>query len=612
MQMTRFHKWLVILAVLVTSQTLLVLVYPFVAASAVIVSIVAPVIATLFFGFLTGAVITGISWGMSGTILLRLTNISTTEGVLRLPVPVIVTLALCFGADRLRHYFGQRKRVEEDLKASEQKYRLIFDHSGDGIILLDGRGTILDASPRVETHTGLSPAGILGKRFLEIGVFDPIAQDEIAAVLESVSSFDTTEMEVLGKKSDGAPHYLQLTLSRIAEHSSRVRWLCSLKNTTERREMMAKLHEGQKMRAIGRLAGGVAHDINNILNAILGSAHAHQHELVHLNRGFEDLDNIIAACNRGAKLTQNLLGFARKSTAKKEIFSFNTAIERVLSIVDRTGLKHLHYEMQLEENLPPVYGDQLQIENALMNICLNAQDAMQSGGRLRVETRSNDTDVWVRVVDNGCGMDEETRLRAFEPFFTTKPVGKGTGLGLSMVYGVTQQHNGVVDIASTLGEGTQVTLRFPKAPVNLPFERTTPIPKPAEKGSTTVLFKKTVLLVDDEPLVLRAGTRMLASLGCRVLSARSGEEALALYRQHADTVTLVILDLIMPEMDGISTLEQLKTRNPNLPVLLASGYSQEMERVSELKEMVACGFLAKPYHPDTLIAAAKTVLEAAA
>jgi CheY-like chemotaxis protein/anti-sigma regulatory factor (Ser/Thr protein kinase) len=381
-----------------------------------------------------------------------------------------------------------------------------------------------------------------------------------------------------------------------------------LKNATERQEMLAKFQEAQKMKAIGRLAGGIAHDMNNILNAIIGSAHAHKQQISGHHGRFEDLQNITAACNRGAQLTQNLLDFARKSSLTKAPFSLNNSVDSVIAIINRTSLKNIQHTVKLDPRLPLIKGDQNQIESAIMNICLNAHDAMTQDGLLEIETYSHDDNVSVRVTDNGSGMDEKTRRRAFEPFFTTKPVGKGTGLGLSMVYGVTQSHDGHIEIDSAPGVGTTVTLSFPKAPPLAASTYAKPTTSREEKTQKDLLASQTVLLVDDEPLVLRAGTRMLQTLGCSVLSARNGREAIETFKSNRDAIGLVILDLIMPEMDGTETLAQLKAIAPSVPVLLASGYTQEVERVSELRESMHCGFLPKPYHPEELIAAANNIL----
>ncbi|MBN2343722.1 MAG: response regulator, partial [Deltaproteobacteria bacterium] len=321
--------------------------------------------------------------------------------------------------------------------------------------------------------------------------------------------------------------------------------------------------------------------------------------------GFEDIDNITAACNRGAQLTGSLLGFTRKSNVTKEMFSLNQVIQSVLAVTERTSLKEVRYESRLEPNLPEVEGDRNQIETALMNICLNAHDAMSHDGKLTVTTYSDSDGIWALISDTGTGMDDDVRERAFEPFFTTKPVGKGTGLGLAMAYGVMQSHNGKIQLQSSPGEGTTVTLWFPQVKVNLKVQKFEG--NVATEMDSQILSGRKVLLVDDEPLVLRAGVRMLTTLGCTVLAADSGEKAVEMFAANRD-ISLILLDLIMPGMDGTQTLQRIRDIDEKMPVILVSGYTQNIERVSALRQAKECEFLPKPYSPTALVASARKVL----
>ncbi len=373
----------------------------------------------------------------------------------------------------------------------------------------------------------------------------------------------------------------------------------------QRRAIEEELLNAKKMEAIGRLAGGVAHDMNNTLNAIMGSAFALRQELTPYGRRFKDLDHIAAACDRGAQLTRNLLGFARKSSYKKQTFSLNAVVESVQSLLKRTTSRNIRIETDLTKGLPLMEGDQGQIENAVMNLCLNALDAMSDQGTLSMTTRLDDNEVSIIVKDTGTGMDENIREHVFEPFFTTKPAGKGTGLGLSMVYGVVHAMNGGIVLDSVPGVGTTITLTFARIDAPPTEMSRSSIPPPAED----TLEGNTILIIDDEPLVLRSGVRMLRSLGCDVLSAGSGPEGMELLRAHQGTVSLAIIDLIMPEMDGTATLDELLKIDPELPALLVSGYTRESDPVENLQNHRATvGFLAKPYHSSQLIAAAKQLL----
>jgi signal transduction histidine kinase/CheY-like chemotaxis protein len=372
----------------------------------------------------------------------------------------------------------------------------------------------------------------------------------------------------------------------------------------QRKTMEAELHQARKLEAIGRLAGGVAHDMNNTLNAIMGSVFAHRQEIARYDGQFKDLDNIIAACERGAQLTQNLLGFARKSHYKRQTFSLNGVVESVQTLLARTANKNINIETRLSQSPSFIRGDRGQIENAVINLCLNSLDAMEVSGTLTISTKRDRGRVSLRVKDTGIGMDASVRERAFEPFFTTKAEGKGTGLGLAMVYGVVHAMNGRIMLDSTPGKGTAVTLSFPAV---LATEPDMPLPStpPPAANSPHLLQGRKVLLIDDEPLVLRAGVRMLQTLGCEVLSATNGEEGIEKFKACEGGVHLVIVDLVMPGVNGIATIEEILRLDASTPVLLASGYARESDEIEALKERhPAVGFLAKPYKPDQVLDAA--------
>ena len=376
----------------------------------------------------------------------------------------------------------------------------------------------------------------------------------------------------------------------------------------QRKVLAAELYQARKMEAIGRLAGGVAHDMNNTLNAIMGSAFALRQELLPYGRRFADLDNIAAACDRGSQLTRNLLGFARKSSYRNQLFSLNAVLEDTEALLTRTASKRIHITTHSANSLPLVEGDRGQVENAIMNLCLNALDAMPGEGTLTLGTALDDGFVSISVRDTGMGMDAEIQEHAFEPFFTTKPAGEGTGLGLSMVYGVVHAMNGKLVLESTPGEGTVVTLRLPPA-TGTRNDACAQSSSPESMKEFSFLQGQTVLLIDDEPLVLRAAIRVLSTLGCTVLSAGSGREGIELLKRHRDSISLAIIDLIMPEMDGAITLERLLDINQRLPALLVSGYTRESDRVEAIQRRHATvGFLPKPYHPNQLVTAAKRLM----
>lgn len=375
----------------------------------------------------------------------------------------------------------------------------------------------------------------------------------------------------------------------------------------QRRSIEAALQQAQKMEAIGRLAGGVAHDINNTLNAIMGSAFALRHELSALGYAFPDLDNIAIACDRGAQLTRNLLGFARKGCYQDQAFSLNAVVKTVQALVSRTAHKNIRFSVNLSEEVPWMIGDQSQLEHAVMNLCLNAMDAMDNNGTLTITTQLSEQHVSLCVSDTGTGMDDNVREHAFEPFFTTKPVGRGTGMGLSMVYGTVKAMRGEIKLQTELGKGTDITLSFPRTRVERSDEAVSGIPPTA--GNLGFLDGRTILVADDEPLVLRAGTRMLQTMGCRAIGARNGKEAVEAFKARKDAIALTILDIIMPDGDGIAILQQIREIDPVAPVLLASGYAMGAGQFEALlRDQPGVGFLAKPYDAHQLIAAAQKLL----
>lgn len=383
-----------------------------------------------------------------------------------------------------------------------------------------------------------------------------------------------------------------------------------------RKRLTEELTQAKKMEAIGRLAGGVAHDMNNTLNAIMGSVFAHRQELAAYGRSFKDLDHIAAACDRGAQLTQTLLGFARKGTVAHQVFSLTRIAQDTALVLRRTTSKDIEIRTKLAAEEPFMEGDRSQIENAVMNLCLNSIHAMGTAGVLTLETGTDAARSFIKVTDTGVGMPPEVQARAFEPFFTTKEEGKGTGLGLSMVYGAVHSMNGKIALESRPGKGTEIALIFPaRAAVaggpraSMSVERGGQEELSPPSYNPEVLRGLSILLVDDEPMVLRAGVRMLRAMGCTVHSAANGAAALELFKEHRHTLSLVVVDLLMPQMDGYQTIEAIHRLDDRMPVILVSGCITDSARLAafEAKRHVAA-FLPKPYAAEQLCRAADALL----
>ena len=380
------------------------------------------------------------------------------------------------------------------------------------------------------------------------------------------------------------------------------------KGDREKKVMGDQLWQAQKMEALGTLAGGVAHDMNNILAAIMSLASVLRQDAEPGDPRIDDLNDILAATRRGKDLTQNLLGFARKGKYRKELISLNHVAVQVKELLTRTIPKNIQWQLDLEDRIPSVRGDYGQLSHALMNIAINAADAMPKGGTLtlktgvvsamdaRAESGLNLEDreyVLLRVTDTGEGMDEETSERAFEPFFSTKDHDKGTGLGLAMVYGTAQNHGGEVNIRSRLAEGTEVSVFLPAAKVKGVDKRTCPNLRAVGPVGTG-----RILVVDDEDLIRRSVKRVLETLGYTAILASNGQEALEIFENDRE-ITLVILDLTMPVMDGEEAFHKMRAINDRVPVLLLSGHTLE-GKAEELLEAGAAAFVQKPFDVQKL------------
>lgn len=602
-------RWALVVGVALFQPIVVFLGHPYFGTAINTLSFIPPVIAALFFGFRVGLGFAVVSTLFTFLVFLHVTAVPAIHGIPPVSVSFAATTVICFGASRIRSYLNDRRTAETALKNRERQYRMIFEHSADGILCLDAQGVILDANPQVATHLGPPAETLLGCNIDSVAELGGKVGTSIAQLLSEDASYNTARnMEIVSTSRDGAPRYIECSVSSTQDAESLTRWIVLLRNVTGRRHLEVELHQAKKMGAIGRLAGGVAHDMNNTLNAIMGSAFALRHELTPYQKSFEDLENISSACDRGAQLTQNLLGFARKSSYVKQVFSLNNVLETILALLKRVVLKNIQIDLHLADGLPLTEGDLGRIENAVMNLCLNALDAMKNGGRLTLETRSDGGYVTVRVSDTGTGMDDVVKEQIFEPFFTTKPVGEGTGLGLSLVYGVIQAHDGKIEIESAPGKGTTVLLAFHGVTDGLQASRSLPVPTAPVNGR--FLCGKTILVIDDEPLVLRATSRMLRTLACNVLAADGGRKGIEIFKANQNRISLVILDLHMPDMDGSVTLVKLNNINPSIPVLLASGYTDEADKIEALQaEKSNLAFIAKPYRAESLITTLKQLLE---
>jgi two-component system cell cycle sensor histidine kinase/response regulator CckA len=514
-------------------------------------------------------------------------------------------------------------RVEKEVRENGEKWKAITASAKDAVIMMDHEGKISYWNEAAEQAFGYSAHEAMGK---ELHTF--LAPQEYQdAYRRGIISFwetghgpvvgKTLELEAIRKDATKFPIELSVSAVKIGEkwHATGiVRDITKRKQAEEeKKELEAKLLQTQKLEAIATLAGGVAHDFNNLLMAIQCNASLMLFDIDPAHPFYELLINIKNEVKSGAELTRQLLGYAMQGRYYVQTINVNELVEKTSGSIGRTMKKILiHHE--LAEDLFAIKADQGQIQQALMNLLVNAADAMPNGGDLTLKT-ANVTDqdmegklrdpkpgnyVQLSLTDTGSGMDKETQERIFDPFFTTKGVGRGTGLGLAAAYGIVKGHGGHIDVESKPGHGTTFTIYLPATEKTV--EETV---KPAEK---TLNGAETILVVDDEERVLDAGGRMLKKLGYTVLEARSGREAIEIYKDDKDKIDLVILDMVMPCMDGGEVYDRMKEINPNVKVLLASGYTID----SEAKEILARGcdaFMQKPFGMQELSIRIREILE---
>jgi signal transduction histidine kinase/ActR/RegA family two-component response regulator len=385
-----------------------------------------------------------------------------------------------------------------------------------------------------------------------------------------------------------------------------------VRDMEQRKKLENQLVQAQKMESVGTLAGGIAHDFNNLLNIIQGYAfilrgHCEQNE---------EMEQSLVAINdtvqRGSALVHQLLTLGRRSRGiGLKPVDINILVERLIVLIRQTFPKTIELDHILETDIPPIAGDKNQIEQALLNLCVNARDAMANRGTLMFKTHSvtgamlqhlgEDLEgpyVCIEVTDTGVGMDEKVRSRIFEPFFTSKKKGQGTGLGLSVVYGIVKNHDGFIDVDSKPMAGTSFRLYFPAqaadAAVHEPITKVDAQPAVASNSSATVL------IVEDEEMMLHALGKILGEQGYKVLKASDGEMALETYQRHKDTIDVVLLDLGLPKMSGRDVLLRMKNKNPDVKVVIASGHFED-ELNSDIDQAGVKHLLRKPYMPDEVI-----------
>jgi len=525
----------------------------------------------------------------------------------------------------------ERKRAEDALRRSEERYRTIFEYAGDGIFISDQDGNLVQVNERACTMTGFGREELLAMNVADL--IDGDREDNAAFYRDLVRQvldgghFNGADRRMRRKDGPSFEYDVNavaiesgLIMSIVRDISDRAR------AEEERRRLEEQLRQAQKMEAIGRLAGGIAHDFNNLLTAIQGYA-----EVLLEGNGLDDasragLEQIRQATDRAAKLTHQLLAFSRQQVLQPRIIDLNRTVREIEAMLVRIIGEDIELVTELAQDIAAVQADPGQIEQVIVNLVVNARDAMPTGGRITITTcnavitpeeakrhvyfvRPGEY-VKLTVEDTGEGMDEEVQARVFEPFFTTKALGKGTGLGLSTVYGIVKQSGGYIWVKSQKGVGTVFDVYLPRVAEPKKAADASADAR-ADRSAEAPRGSETVLLVEDEESVRSLIRKILEQRGYRVLEARSGQEALDLCASYDGPIDLLLTDVVMPEMSGRELAERLLPDRAEIRVLFMSGYTEDAV-VRHGIENTRINFLEKPFSPAALARKVREVLDAQA
>lgn len=555
--------------------------------------------------------------GYGLTLYLQFEDVGSvsTGDLLRVPLLLVIAIFYGYAMELLRTERKQSWELRAERQKAEKALQLILDHANDALFYIESTGEILWCNQQAESVTGRPQASLAGRSIVTLLAPQSaaLAEERLASSRRGESVPALAEMEVI--RPDGGSAWVELNATTVRENQDQIRRLLVVRDITERRRMEqikakleGQLRQSQKLEALGQLAGGIAHDFNNLLTVINGYGNLALAKLARDTTLYNDISMITQAGTRAMDLTRQLLVFSRRQVLDPKVMNLNAVLTEMDKMLRRLIREDVELTLVLGPSLDQIKADRGQIEQVIMNLVVNAGDAMPQGGRLTIETANAQLDeasadqvlaarpgpyVMLKVTDTGCGMDQETQSHIFEPFFTTKEVGKGTGLGLSTVYGIVKQSCGALSVSSALGRGTTFLVGLPRVEEALADTETLHMVIDQFRGSGTVL------LVEDEEMVQALAARTLRDSGYTVLTAKNGREALTTCGEHHGPVHLVLTDVIMPGMGGDELARQLKVLYPEIKVLFMSGYAS---KVMDSDGIVKTGaaLLQKPFSPADL------------
>jgi two-component system, cell cycle sensor histidine kinase and response regulator CckA len=507
----------------------------------------------------------------------------------------------------------ERKSIEDALKQSKERYRIVLEANPDPVVVYDMEGKVIYFNMAFSKVFGWRLEECIGQK---MDVFVPTdAWPETKMMINKVTSgenFSGIQTRRFTKEGKIIPVSISGAIYRD-ENGNPIGSVINLRDISEQKVLEIQLQQAQKMEAIGTLAGGIAHDFNNLLMGIQGCTSLMFMDIDSSHPNFEYLQRIENYIKNATSLTKQLLGFARKGKYEIKATDVNDIVNKSSEMFGRTK-KEITIHKKCQSDIWTVEVDQFQIEQVLLNLYVNAWQAMSGTGEIFIQTENiilNDSDVKaygmpsgryvkISVTDTGIGIDETIRHRIFDPFFTTKEISRGTGLGLASAYGIIKNHGGIIDSDSKKGEGATFNIFLPVSEKKIIKEKM--IHKEILNGS------ETVLLVDDEDIIIDVGRDLLEKLGYEVLTAKSGREAVEIYKSNRKKIDIVILDMVMPQMGGADTYEKLRDADPDVKVLLSSGYSIDGQ-AGKILSRGCDGFIQKPFDIKSLSMEIRQILD---